>query len=155
MRNSVVVDTSIAVKWALKEEDSNIALALVTEWTDLGMEVIAPPLLAYEATNALYRNMRKGDIAFSDAERGLNEVILKLVAIEPELDFDIHTRAIELAHQFGLSATYDSHYLALAEREGCELWTADTRLWNSLKGKLSWVRWMGDYLASGNRKEAL
>lgn len=143
--SSVVVDTSIAIKWALNEEDSNIALALLNEWTDKDMEVIAPSLLAYEATNALYRNIRKGDILFSDAEQGLNEVILKLVEIEPEVDFDIHTRAMELAHQFGLPAAYDAHYLALAEYEDCELWTADTRLWNSIKGKLTWVRWMGDY----------
>lgn len=52
---------------------------------------------------------------------------------------------MELAHQFNLPATYDPHYLALAEREGCEYWTADARLWNTVKGKLAWVRWLGDY----------
>src|SRR5262249_51070462 len=35
--------------------------------------------------------------------------------------------------------------LALAESKGCELWTADTRMWNSLRGKLAWVRLFGDY----------
>jgi hypothetical protein len=24
-------------------------------------------------------------------------------------------------------------------------WTADTRLWNAVKGKLAWVRWFDDY----------
>jgi hypothetical protein len=36
--------------------------------------------------------------------------------------------------QFSLPATYDAHYLALAERENCEFWTADTRLFNAIKG---------------------
>jgi predicted nucleic acid-binding protein len=39
----------------------------------------------------------------------------------------------------------DAHYLALAEQQNCEYWTADTRLWNTVRGKLSWIRWLGDY----------
>ena len=41
----------------------------------------------------------------------------------------------------------DAHYLALAERENCEFWTADTRLLNALKGNLPWVRKLEDYRA--------
>ncbi len=58
---------------------------------------------------------------------------------------EISTHAIEFAHDFDLPATYDAHYLALAQRENCEYWTADTRLWNAVKRRLSWVRWLGDY----------
>ncbi len=56
-------------------------------------------------------------------------------------------RAIELAEQYSLPATYDAHYLALAERNQCEYWTADTRLWNAIAGKLNWVYLLGDYSA--------
>jgi len=38
-----------------------------------------------------------------------------------------------------------SRYLALAEREDCEYWTADARLWNAVRGNLPWVHWLGDY----------
>jgi predicted nucleic acid-binding protein len=62
----------------------------------------------------------------------------------------LSTRALELADRFGLSATYDAHYLALAEREGCEYWTADERLWNSVRAQLGWVRWLGEYSAAGS-----
>ena len=51
-------------------------------------------------------------------------------------------RILELASQFKLPARYDAHYLALAEREQCEFWTADERLYNSVKDQLSWVRFM-------------
>ncbi len=34
MRNAVVVDSSIVVKWVLDEPDSNMAIALLTRWAE-------------------------------------------------------------------------------------------------------------------------
>jgi predicted nucleic acid-binding protein len=28
---------------------------------------------------------------------------------------------------------------------GCELWTADERLYNAVKDELPWVKWLGNY----------
>jgi len=56
-----------------------------------------------------------------------------------------HARALELAHRFGQPASYDAHYLALAERERCDVWTADERLWNAVREELPWVHWVGAY----------
>jgi predicted nucleic acid-binding protein len=148
MRNVVVVDASIAIKWTINEPDSSTALALLVNWTDRGIEVLAPALLAYEVTNALYRRVRKGDLPFEDARRGLTEVIFKVVGFNFPENSDLNMRAMELGQRFGLPAAYDSHYLALAESKECELWTADTRLWNSTGGKLPWLRWLGDYPTS-------
>jgi predicted nucleic acid-binding protein len=148
MSNFVVVDASIAIKWTINEPDSSTALALLANWTDRGIEVLAPTLLAYEVTNALYRRVRKGDLPFDDARRGLTEVIFKVVEFDFPENSDLNMRAMELGQQLGLPAAYDSHYLALAESKECELWTADTRLWNSTGGKLAWLRWLGDYPAS-------
>jgi predicted nucleic acid-binding protein len=134
MSNVVVVDASIAIKWMINEPDSSTALA---NWTERGIEVLAPALLAYEVTNALYRHVRKGDLPFDDARRGLTEVIFKVVEFDFPENSDFNIRAMELGQQFGLPAACDSHYLALAESKECELWTADTRLWNSTGGKLA------------------
>ena len=47
----------------------------------------------------------------------------------------------DIAATYHLPATYDAHYLALAEHLGVELWTADTRLVNALLPfKLDWVK---------------
>jgi len=148
MSNVVVVDASIVLKWVLYEPDSAKAQALLIEWNKKKVATLAPALLIYEVTNTLYRNARKGEITFERAKKAQEEILLAKVALDFSPDFKLSLRAIELADRFNLPATYDSHYLALAEREGCELWTADTRLWNSIKGKLTWVRWMGDYSAS-------
>jgi predicted nucleic acid-binding protein len=144
MSNVVIVDASIAIKWTLNESDSSVALALLAHWNDEEIEVLAPALLAYEVTNALYRRVCKGEIPFEDARRGLTEIIFKVVEFDFPEDSDFNIRAMELGQQCGLPAAYDSHYLALAEREGCELWTADLRMWNSVNGKLDWLRRLGD-----------
>ncbi len=145
MSNVVVVDASIVLKWILNETDSSKALTLLADWNDREIEVYAPSLLVYEVTNALYRHVRKGEIPFYDARRGLTEIIYKVIEFDFPEEPDFNIRAMELGQQFGLPATYNSHYLALAERKECELWTADARLWNSIRGKLVWLRWLGDY----------
>ncbi len=60
------------------------------------------------------------------------------------IDTEISLRALEFTCNHKLPASYDAHYLALAERENCELWTADERLYNSVKEQFSWVQLMAD-----------
>jgi predicted nucleic acid-binding protein len=60
----------------------------------------------------------------------------------------LYQRAWELARHFDRPAAYDAHYLALAEMEGCPLWTADGRLFNAVRHELDWVNWLGDYQAN-------
>ena len=62
MSGTVIVDTSIVIKWALYEPDSPLAQALLTEWINREIEIRAPALLAYEITNSLYQKIRKGEI---------------------------------------------------------------------------------------------
>lgn len=145
MRNVVVVDASIALKWVLRETDSKIAFALLTEWNDREIMLLVPTLLAYEITNSLYRKAHSGEITLNRAKEALAEILLAGLQFDFSSDLALSTRAIELADQYKLPAAYDAHYLALAEREGCELWTADMQLWNTLRGKINWVRWIGDY----------
>lgn len=145
MRNAVIVDTSIVIKWVLDESDSNIAQALLAKWINKGTTMLAPALLAYEVANVLHQNIRKGEITREQAKKALTKVLLSELVIDFSPNPDLGTRALELADQYSLPAAYEAHYLALAEREGCEIWTADKRMWNSINGKLAWVRWMGDY----------
>lgn len=145
MRKAVVVDTNVAIKWILKEPDSDIAKALLAEWIHKEIILLAPGLFAYEATNILYKNVRKGEISLERARYALTTILNSELELIFSQDAFFSTRAIELADQYGLLATYDAHYLALAEREGCELWTADTRMWKAVQGKIPWVRNLHEY----------
>jgi predicted nucleic acid-binding protein len=142
---NTVIDANVAIKWVLKEPDSNLAEALLIELIRKGTVMYAPALLTYEVTNILFQNVRQGKITLEDAKKGIKDVLGTGLKLEFTQGSTINIRALELAQRFNLPATYDPHYLALAEREQCELWTADKRLWNSIRGKLPWVRWLGDY----------
>jgi predicted nucleic acid-binding protein len=145
MRKVVVVDTSLVLKWILKETDSDKAVMLLTEWGYEQVEMFAPALLAYEVANILYQDVRKGKYTINVARESLMDVVMKGIVFDFSADLGLSMRAMEFAHRFNLPASYDSHYLALAEQEECELWTADRRLQRAVKGQLDWIRTLEDY----------
>jgi predicted nucleic acid-binding protein len=116
---TIVIDASVALKWVLPEDNSDLAEALRAE------NLIAPPLWLMESANALWRNVRIGKISASDAARLLNELSAAPIAVShKEGDvteaFDL---AVRLAHPI-----YDCLYIALAQREKTYVVTADRRL---------------------------
>ncbi len=54
-------------------------------------------------------------------------------------EMELHQQALLLAQRFSLSATYDAHYLALAEKMNAEFWSADRRLIQRVQSALPWV----------------
>ena len=138
----VVVDASLAIKWVLREEDSQVAKALLQTWKSEGVSVLAPGLFTSEVTNILHRQVVSAKLSYNDAQ----QLLKKLLSIGIIFDFsdyeEISIRAMDFAHQFNLAAAYDAHYLALAEYYGCLFWTADARLFHAVSGKLPWIREM-------------
>lgn len=154
MKNIVIVDTSIAIKWIVEETDSEKAVALLARWVKGKTVILAPILLAYELTNVLHQRIRRGEASGEEAEQLLIYVLLNVVRLDRAYDHAQSVRALQFAQQFSLTATYDAHYLALAEREQCEYWTADARLLNGLRGQLSWVRNLSEYQTGGEKRDS-
>ena len=143
MTESVVVDASVAFKWIVEEEYSEEAWLFLVKWRNEQTQVIAPTWFLFEISNILYQRVRQGHLTLDAATGMLSE--LQAAGIELiGYDDSLHVRALELAYRFNLRATYDAHYLALAESMDCEMWTADERLWNSVKTALGWVHWIGE-----------
>jgi predicted nucleic acid-binding protein len=140
--NEVVVDASLALKWAIEEPDSARALALLEDWRNQGRVLIAPPLFLYEVANVLAKRMRRGQFTLEQ----VTERMRFFLESGPRLHHigTTHLRALELVERLHLSTAYDAHYVALAEVRRCECWTADERLWNSVKRQLPMVRWIGE-----------
>jgi len=71
--SSVVVDTSIVLKWVLVEPDSAAANALLVSWNRQGVTILAPVLLAYEVSNAL--RQRQGVVTPAEAHLLLSHLL--------------------------------------------------------------------------------
>jgi predicted nucleic acid-binding protein len=141
----VVVDASIAVKWVIEEIDSHVASALLAEWSNQRKLLVAPDLFLYEVANILRKKVRRNFITPSKAHQAA--ILIWEMGIETRhpISPELWIEALEIAHAYNLPASYDAHYLELAAREQCEFWTADERMYNSVKGQLSWVRLMSDF----------
>ena len=138
---TVVADASLAVKWGVQEEHTEEAVALRNHWRDAAELVIAPPLFRPEVANALHQYVRRGELAAADAAEILETL---LPAVETSEPARLYSRAMILAVELGLTATYDALYVALAELEVCEMWTADRRLVRSAQSQFPYVRWVGE-----------
>ncbi|MDQ3762760.1 MAG: type II toxin-antitoxin system VapC family toxin [Actinomycetota bacterium] len=69
-------------------------------------------------------------ITAETAHDGLRRVMN--LPIELHGDSRLRSRAMEIAHEHHLPATYDAHYVALAERFRVPLWTCDRHLASAL-----------------------
>ena len=136
------VDASFAVKWILNETLRTEALDLLADWGQRQVERLVPGWFACEVAHVFYKRYRAGDLPLHEVAIGIQGV-MTLVQLR---DTDVATslRGVEIAHALGRPASYDSHYIALAESLGCELWTADERLWNAASRTMPWVRWLGE-----------
>jgi predicted nucleic acid-binding protein len=143
----ICVDASVAVKWILDEERSDRARALYSTAVQTSESIAASPLLPLEVTNILRQRMRTRDgLSLVAATQHLDDFLA--LRIEFHNPLGLHVEALVLADAFDLPATYDAHYLALAEHLRCELWTDDLRLIRRVASSLPFVRWLGDHPAT-------
>lgn len=115
---SIVIDASVALKWVLDESGSAAAEKLRDE------ELIAPVLWLAEASNALWRGVRVGQLGGEEATELLLELMgapIATLPMEPHLAHALHL-ATQLDHPI-----YDCIYLALALRHETHVVTADRR----------------------------
>jgi predicted nucleic acid-binding protein len=136
LNNLVCLDASFLVRLVTSHNDTR-PKAMVESWLDQRRQLIAPTLLYYEVCNALYLYQRVGQLESEAVQKALTAAMAVPVQLHggPEL----HRSALNYASQYGLKATYDAHYLVLAERMGSDLWTADRRLARTVQSMLSWV----------------
>jgi len=131
----VCVDASFLIRLVVDAEDQLVATRWWT-WSDEKRHVIAPTLLLYEVVNALHQYYKHGYLSETTVQTHLETVCSLSIVLHA--DADLHVQALMLARQYALPATYDAHYVALAERMGAQLWTLDQRLYRSV-GHLPWV----------------
>ena len=140
----LVVDACVVLKWQLNDEE-HIAQAVALR-DDLlindEVELHAPTLLTYELINGVRSAARRARLAPALAREALGNLLDCSIALHQPAPEPI----LDLALRFGITA-YDGAYVAVAQQLGAELWTADRPLFDAVRHRLPWVRWIADYAA--------
>lgn len=126
MSNSAIcVDASFVARLFLGPDEQPY-WALLETWTGQGTTMYAPSLLAYEVSNVFYRYHRAGYLSLVSANLVIDAALGLPIRLQDDLA--LHRAAARIATMYQAAAVYDAHYLALAERLGAPLWTADAEL---------------------------
>lgn len=118
----VVIDTSVAVKWFIKERGSQKAVKLLEDYKDKLIRIMAPEIISLELANALYFAARfKGKI-LKEALGSFYRLNLSLIPLsEPFLqESSIYMQKFNIG-------IYDALFITLAEKEKIPLITADKK----------------------------
>jgi len=142
----VCVDASLAVKVVVTEPGSDKADALFDEWASAGHQLVAPAFFEVETDSILRQKVvLRRELTPEQAEAAF--VKLQALPIQRVSVPEQRQRAWRIATEFSFATVYDAAYLALSELRGCEFWTADERLYNQVKDKLAFVKWLGNYMS--------
>jgi predicted nucleic acid-binding protein len=119
MATTMIVDASVAIKWFIEEDRSDEARSILA-----GEAVHAPGVIRIEVAHVLWKSARRGILS-------IEALSAALAAMERNFPLPAPTDglirpAIDLMKRID-HPVYDCLYLALAEREGIPLVTADER----------------------------
>lgn len=137
-----VVDASVAAKWYLSEPHSEEAIGLLDDEHLL----VAPDLLFLEVGSALWKRVRRAEIAPDEALEWLAELSRVPLLVEPAHLYSEPALRLALRTE---RTVYDSLYLAVALGVDGVLVTADRKSGRALTdaGFGEHVMWVGDLAA--------
>jgi predicted nucleic acid-binding protein len=133
-----VIDSSTAFPCYVAEPLSGKATALRDDYLNGVHELLAPDFLVTEMSNALIVAERRGRIVRGDATRLFGQFLKQLPILHRAWP-DLVPRAHAMAEST-VASDYDCLYVALAERERCELVTADDKLVKNMQPTFPFIR---------------
>jgi len=139
----LVVDASVGVKFLLEEEGSGAARVVFD--SRRGREPVVlhvPDLFFVECANAMRKAILKRGRPQEEAIRDVE--LLEALGVESAPVRHLASAALRIASEFSISV-YDAVYVALSDRTGAPLVTADRPLFDRLRGTRHRVRWLGEF----------
>jgi len=126
-----VLDASVAAKWFTRhdEADRHTAVSLRSLHQSGRCTLVVPDFSLLEIVNAVRYSERAEEEDAAQALRLLERLRLDIV----RLDWKLIRQATAVAWEYRV-AVYDAVYVALAEREGFPLLTADDVMVKKMKG---------------------
>ena len=120
MKETLVIDASVAVKWVISEDGGEDAVRLRSTFI-----YIAPELLLPECANILWKKVQRKELEPNEAALAI--ALIERSGISFQSMQGLSETATRLAIELGHPA-YDCIYLALALRQKLRFVTADKRL---------------------------
>lgn len=131
-----VLDVSAALGWVLPRPASVKALQLRAAFAQGVDARIAPSIFAAETASALTKAERQRLISVGQASLFLADILATTPAVVPYEP--LLAQAVDISSQTR-GGLYDCLYVALAEREGCQLVTDDQRLIANLAPRFAFI----------------
>jgi predicted nucleic acid-binding protein len=138
----VCIDASVVLALVLDEPESDLIELQLKKWASKNVALISSFMLAVEVTSVIRNRVFLNKIDNATGNEAYDAFSVMLIKTFGGNEFV--KLAWLLAAKYNLPRTYDMQYLAVAEMKECEFWTADKRLVNSLRGKNSRVKFVGD-----------
>jgi predicted nucleic acid-binding protein len=136
------LDTSVIISYLVPDEDEPAADALVWEAISGTARLVAPAFMWAEVGSVLRKKLRMGLLTPEQAQGCYEDFCdLPIDYINKE---SIRVRAWEMAQQYGMPTLYDAAFLACAETESAQFWTADTVLLKQLSPRPSFVHQLAE-----------
>ncbi|MBD2230443.1 type II toxin-antitoxin system VapC family toxin [Phormidium tenue] len=124
------IDTSLWIPYLVPEPLQSEARSLITPLLLSGEYLVAPGFAWAEVGSVLRKKVRLGLITAAQAAGFYDDFCQMPINY---LDSDrLHTKTWQLAETFDLATLYDAAFLAVADLESAEFWTADQALVNTL-----------------------
>jgi predicted nucleic acid-binding protein len=138
----VVIDANLAVYSVINTPQSTLAAGLLESFVHQNLTLCAPRLWWFEVTSVIHRYQFSNLISEPAAYAAL-AVLVEGLEVQP---IEVPMRsAYDWATRLRQKSVYDGFYLAAAEQEGLELWTADHALVNNAHQLgINWVHGPGD-----------
>jgi predicted nucleic acid-binding protein len=131
-----VLDASAAICWVVRRPLTPKAIRLRDDFRQSIHHLLAPDIFIDEVASGLTKAERQKLIPVGQAASLYAQVMNEPVALLPHLP--LVTRAIDISSRTR-SGYYDCLYVALAEREGCQLITADQKSVNNLAPHFAFI----------------
>jgi predicted nucleic acid-binding protein len=117
-----VLDTNVALKYVLPEKDDDKAIRIRDGFRQGIHGLHSPDVFPIEVAHSLAKAERRGDIKQGEGSHKMADVFTYMPNLPAYLA--LLPKALAIASQFRIGV-HDCLYVVLAEREGCELLTAD------------------------------
>ncbi len=140
---TIVVDASVAVKWLVRETDSDKADAILQGAKQKRLSLLAPEILPAEIGSFLWKAVFRIGLSPAEAlahygrfQRACPALVRISALAESALKLALlHSRSV-----------YDCLYVALASETPCDFVTADEKLFNALNGSVPQVRLLREWV---------